>query len=133
MAESSFRRYFDVFTARPGSKKAEQHGRFAIPGESTMELPEGRVRIYYDINWGQPGDESGLDHPDDLEVRISAVDTGEEIPIRRKLASAVNSHETKNFTRCYVGRIEAPRQGQYKVTAKASTPASEEPHLSLGR
>ena len=98
-----------------------------------MELPKGRVRIYYDVNWGETGDDSGFDAPDDLEVTITAVDTGEEIPIRRKLSSSVSSREKKDFSRSYLGRIEAPRAGQYKVKATATADPSEAPHLSLGK
>ncbi len=133
MADSTFSRYFDVFTAKSGSKKAEKHGRFAIPGEATMLLPQERVRIYYDVNWGDTSEDSNFDAPEDLEVKITSVATGEEIPVRRKLASAVSSKQTKNFSRGYIGRIEVPQEGEYKVEATASTPASEEPHLSLGK
>ena len=133
VAESSFKRYFDVFSARPGSRHADKHGRFAVPGEMTTQLPAGRVRIYYDVNWGDTSESSTFDAPDDLEVKITAIDTGDEVPIRRKLASSVNAKETANFSRGYIGRIEVPREGEYKVEASASTPASEEPHLSLGK
>jgi hypothetical protein len=133
VAESSVKRFFDVFSAKPGSRHADKHGRFAIPGESTMQLPAGRVRIYYDVNWGDTSEDSNFDAPDDLQVKVTSIDTGEEVPIRRKLASSVSARQTRNFSRGYIGRIEVEREGEYKVEASASTPASEEPHLSLGK
>ena len=130
---SSFVRFFDVFTARPGGRHADKHGRFAIPGETTIQLPPGRVRIYYDVNWGDTSEDSSFDAPDDLEVKVTESATGEEVPIRRKLAYGQSSKQTRNFSRGYIGRIEVAREGEYKVEASASTPASEEPHLSLGK
>jgi hypothetical protein len=132
VGDSSFSRYFDVFTAHPGSKKAEQYGRFPIPGEQAIQLPEGRVRIYFDTATGSPGDESGFAPPEDLSVAVVDEQTGEEVPIRHKLSSSVNSQETSSFTRTYVGRMEITHEGSYKVSA--SQPGDyPEPHLSLGR
>jgi len=133
VSDSNFSRFFDVFTAKSGSKNADKHGRFPIPGEMSAQLPQGRVRIYYDVNWGDTSEDSSFDAPDDLDVKITAVDTGEEVPIRRKLSFGESSRVTKNFSRGYVGRIEVPREGEYKVEATVSTPASEAPHLSLGK
>ena len=132
MADSAFSRYFDVFTARPGSKKAARFGRFAVPGEETLELPEGRVRIYYDENEGNPSDDSGWDHPDDLKVSIASAVTGEEVPIRFKLSFGQSSSEKRHFARAYVGRVEIPSAGSYKVTATVTNPSPRDPHVSLG-
>jgi hypothetical protein len=132
VGDRAFSRYFDVFTAHPGSKKADQHGRFPIPGDETMRLPKGRVRIYFETATGSPGDESGLAPPGELSVAVIDEQTGEEVPIRHKLSSSVNSSETSSFTRTYVGRVELPHEGSYKVSA--SHPGDyPEPHLSLGR
>ena len=133
VTDSSFSRFFDVFTAKAGSKHADRHGRFPVPGEATLQLPQERVRIYYDVNWGDTSEDANFDAPDDLEVKITEVATGEEVPIRRKLGSAVSAKQTRNFSRGYIGRIEVPREGDYKVEVTVSTPASEEPHLSLGK
>jgi hypothetical protein len=133
MGDSAFSRYFDVFTARPGSKKADQHGRFSIPGEQTLQLPKGRVRIYFDTATGSPGDESGFAPPSDLSVKVVDEGTGEEVPIREKLSFGVSSHETKSFTRTYIGRIEVPHDGTYKVSATTQpSDTYPEAHLSLG-
>jgi hypothetical protein len=132
VSDSAFRRYFDVFTARPGSKNADRHGRFSIPGEQTLELPKGRVRIYFDTATGSPGDESGFSPPGDLAVAVIDEQTGEEVPIRHKLSVGVSSHETSKFTRTYIGRMEVPHAGAYKVSATQPSGGYPEPHLSLG-
>src|SRR5262245_35540972 len=119
-----------MFTARSGSKKAAQYGRFPIPGEETMQLPAGRVRIYFDTTTGSPGLEGGTPDPDELSVAVIDEQSGDELPIQ--LAPGVNARETQSFTRTYVGRLEIPHEGSYKV--KASQPGDyPEPHLSLGR
>jgi hypothetical protein len=133
VTDSNFSRFFDVFTAKAGSKHADRHGRFPVPGDTTLHLPQERVRIYYDVNWGDTSEDSNFDAPDDLEVKITEVATGEEVPIRRKLGFGVSATQTKNFSRGYIGRIEVPREGDYKVEATASADPSEEPHLSLGK
>ena len=132
MGDSGFSRYFDVFTARPGSKKADQHGRFSIPGEQTLELPKGRVRIYFDTAMGDTSDDSGFSPPEDLSVSVVDEQTGEEVPIRHKLSFGVSSNETSSFTRTYVGRMELPHAGPYKVSASQPGGGYPEPHLSLG-
>jgi hypothetical protein len=132
VGDSAFSRYFDVFTAKPGSKKAEEYGRFPIPGEQTVQLPQGRVRIYFDTAMGDTSDESGLSPPDELVVAVVDEQTGEEVPIRHKLSFGVSSKETGSFSRTYVGRMEIQHEGSYKVSA--SEPGDyPEPHLSLGR
>ncbi|MGH2982863.1 MAG: hypothetical protein ACRDK5_01195 [Solirubrobacterales bacterium] len=132
MSDSAFSRYFDVFTARSGSKKADQHGRFSIPGEQMLELPKGRVRIYFDTATGSPGDESGFSPPSDLSVKVVDEQTGEDVPIRHKLSFGVSSHETRKFTRTYIGRMDVPHAGAYKVSATQPSGGYPEPHLSLG-
>jgi hypothetical protein len=131
MGDSVFSRFFDVFTARPGSKVADQYGRFSIPGEQSLDLPEGRVRIYFDTTAGSPG-EDALGTPDDLSVKIVDEQSGEELPIRYKLSVGASSAETGSGTRTYVGRIEVPHEGTYRVSASQPSGGYPEPHLSLG-
>jgi hypothetical protein len=132
MGDSAFSRYFDVFTAKTSSKKADQHGRFAIPGEQTLQLPQGRVRIYFDTAISDRGDDSGFSPPDDLSVKVVDEQTSAEVPIRYKLSFGVSSHEKKNFARTYVGRMEIPHAGSYTVTAAQPGGGYPEPHLGLG-
>ena len=133
MGASVFARYFDVFTSKPGSPDAERHGRFAVPGEQVVELPQGRVRIYYDEAYGFPADDNSFQPPRDLEVSIADADSGEDVPIRLKLRLGAACIEHNDFSRAYVGRIEVPRAGRYRVVARVQQPSPHDPHLSLGK
>lgn len=129
---SSFIRFFDVFSARPSGSDAAKHGSFAIPGESVVELPQGRVRIYYEKAEGEPGDDSGFKPPDSLQVKVASADSGEELPVRHKLPFGEAAHETAQFGRSYVGRIEVQSAGRYRVEASVETD-DPSPHLALGK
>ena len=131
MTGSVFSRYFDVFSAKPGSPDADRHGRFAVPGEETFELSKGRVRIYYDEARSWLGDDT-FRAPRDLEVSIAEADSGTVVPIRFKLLLGGASAAVQGFVRTYVGRVEIPHDGRYRVRAHVEEPPPHDPHLSLG-
>jgi hypothetical protein len=124
--------FFDLLTARPGSKKATRYGRFAVPGEATTELPDGRVRVYYDEVIDLRNDEGGFDAPDDLEVTVVDAATGAAVPIRLKPADQVSSSAKRAMARSYVGRFETPKAGAYVIRATVGQASPNDPHLSLG-
>lgn len=132
MANGSFGRFFDVFTAKPGSDKAFQYGRFALPAEEKVELPAGRVRIYFETSASDLQDDSSFKAPDDLSVRITGA-AGGEVPIRHKLKHGVRSAESRGFARTYVGRVEVPSEGTYTVAATRPSGDFPDPHLALGK
>ncbi len=132
MGGSVFSRYFDVFTARPGrptlivmvgSQSQESRPwsyRRAACG-STTTLPAVIPAIMR---------RSGP--PSDLEVSIRDATTGEDVPIRLKLAVGAASKERSDFARTYIGRVEITHAGRYRVTARLPNPQPDDPHLSLG-
>ena len=133
MGGSVFSRYFDVFTAKPGGAGADQFGRFPVPGEQTLDLPQGRVRIYYDVAQGYPGSDHTFRAPRDFRVTIADAETGEAVPIRLKLPLGGSSVERNDFARTYIGRVEIAKAGRYRVTASLDAPQPDEPHVSLGK
>ena len=103
---------FDVFSARPGAAAAARYGRVPVPGQATLDLPAGLVRIYYEVDGGAG---SAFHPPADLVVAVRD-GAGVDVPIRKKLTYGRASHRTRGSEgRTYVGRIEVPRAGAYVV------------------
>jgi hypothetical protein len=121
---------FDVFTAGPGNAAAARYGRLPVPGEATLELPAGLVRIYYEVDGGAG---SAFQPPADLVVAVHDA-AGTEVPVRHKLRYGRASQRTWGGEgRTYVGRIEVPRAGAYVVAARRTAVGlHENPQVCLG-
>lgn len=125
-------RFLDVFSAQPGSAAAWRHGHVPIPGEETLELPAGTVRIYYEVDQGATNPNFGP--PDALVVRVRDA-AGDELPIRTKLRfGSATSKVITGEGRAYLGRFEVARPGSHRVSADVTAPgaAEENARLCLG-
>ena len=126
-----WRRFLDLFSAHPGSAKAERYGRFAVPGDAVLDLPSGTARIYYDEAIGGDNDE-GFDAPDDLQVELAPAAGGPPLPIRFKSPSQTSSSQKRTMSRAYLGRVDIPTAGRYRVTVRAAQQPPNDPHVSVG-
>jgi hypothetical protein len=124
-------RFFDVYAAQPDGAAAARHGRVPIPGEATLELPAGRVRIYYEVDEGATS--TRFQPPEQLVVRVRDA-AGDRLPIRAKLKnSTAASRVATGFGRTYVGRFEVSRPGPHSVSAELTAPgAAQGARLCLG-
>lgn len=132
MADDTVGGFFDLLTARPGSKKAARYGRFAVPGEAKLDLPKGRIRIYYDEAIDVRSDSSTFDAPADLEVTVADAEIGSSVPIRVKPRDQISSSGRRDLARTYVGRVELPRAGRYLIKVVVAEASTHDPHVSLG-
>jgi hypothetical protein len=94
-------------------------GEAAVPGETTLTFPAGRVRISYDEERrGRSVDSDGGKPwpgiPGGLEVTIRAAAGGDPLEINQKWSTSEYSTLKRIGTR--YGKLEVPADGDYVVS-----------------
>jgi hypothetical protein len=103
---------------------SEELGRFAIPGETELDLPAGKVKLRY-----QHRRESMQKTPmglPELEVSVVPVGGGEALAVRPPRGSTGGSGG--KLQTMPVGSVEVPAEGRYRI-AVANRVQRTEPHL----
>lgn len=115
-----------VFEMVKGADEADKYGRISLPGKGTLDLPEGRVALYYEERVTLP-ENSSLDAP--AGIRVSAR-REETIKSEKAVSNAVNL-DGRSLTEW--GKLEIPQAGEYRVTARSREPGSNRPAVTFGR
>lgn len=125
-----FKRTRDLFAAKPASTAAGRHGRVPVPGEVTLELPAGVVRVYYEVDEGGSG--AFVHAPAGLEVRVRD-HTGAELPLTPKNRFSQSVYRGPDGSgRSYVGQVEVGRAGPHVVSAELEGATPVPARLCLG-
>jgi hypothetical protein len=110
-----------------GSKDADLYGRVPLPGKRMLDLPAGKVALYYEERVTLNDDDS-LDVPDGLVVVA-----------RRELRRVHSEHSTPNAINLdgrslrEFGKLELPTAGRYQVRARSKEGGSNSPAVTLGK
>jgi hypothetical protein len=125
---------YRVFRSRA---RADDYGRFMVPGESTVTLPAGgKLRISYQEEYQAGGDEDSIDFgvPAALRVEVTGP-SGEALEIKgpgfRGMGESLNTG--RGWSRALVGSIEITQPGDYTVTAGPEIEGGVEPKILLGK
>jgi hypothetical protein len=125
---------YRVFRSRA---RADDYGRFMIPGESTVTLPAGgKLRISYQEEYQAGGDEDSIDFgvPTGLRVEVTGP-SGEALEIKgpgfRGMGESLNTG--RGWSRALVGTLEITQPGDYTVTAGPEIEGGVEPKILLGK
>ncbi|HEX8648003.1 MAG TPA: hypothetical protein VF715_14005 [Thermoleophilaceae bacterium] len=110
-----------------GADEADKYGRIDLPGSGAIELPEGRVALYYEEHVTLSENES-LDVPSGL--RVVARRENEVVKSQKTVHNAVNT--TGRSLREFA-KLEIPRAGRYRVSARSSSPGGNDPGVTLGK
>ena len=116
-----------IFKMVEGAGEADKYGRIDLPGSGQIELPEGRVALYYEERVTLSENDS-LDLPSGL--RVVARRENEVVRSQKTVQNAVNT--TGRSLREFA-KLEIPRAGRWKVTARSSSRGSNNPGVTLGR
>jgi hypothetical protein len=124
---------YRVFGSR---KSAGEYGSFAVPGESTIVVPAGKLKISYQEEYkaSSSGDTIDFGVPGQLQVTVTNDSTGEQMEIKgpgfRGMGESLNTGS--GWSRALVGTIQIAQPGSYTVKAE---PAIEgvEPKILLGK
>ena len=124
--------------AREEEAELRRYGAVPIPGEATVALPAGEIRISYRESTKAPTHEVGAAFaaPESLEISIRPAAGGPPVDIDTDAQfdsftiGARNVRPALSVTG--VGRVEVAAAGDYVVTARVDPTGLTQPHLLLG-
>ena len=122
-----------VFKSRAS---ADDYGRFMIPGEATVTVPAGKLKIAYQEEYKAPSHDDEIDFgvPSALQVTVTNAATGEEMPIMgpgfRGMGESLNTGS--GWSRALVGTVQVAEPGSYTVSASPAIDGVE-PKILIGK
>ena len=90
----------------------DKYGKVTVPGEGLVTLEEGPVVIHYEARANLP-DDSSIDAPDDLQVRVTRLGDGAALEFED--GSHISSYAVGSINGTSVWRAEVPADGRYGV------------------
>jgi hypothetical protein len=119
-----------------GRRSADDYGAIPVPGQTTVALPTGRVKLSYQEGYkaSSSGDSIDFDVPAALEVRVVSP-AGEALEIKGPGFKGTGSvtDTGKNWSRARVGAVQVTEPGEYTVTAVGELQNAVEPQLLVGK
>jgi hypothetical protein len=125
-----------IYRVFRGRARADDYGMFMVPGESTVTLSSGKLRISYQEEYQAGGGEDSIDFgvPAALQVQVTGP-TGEAMEIKgpgfRGMGESLNTG--RGWSRALVGTIDVTQPGDYTVTAGPAIEDGVEPKILLGK
>jgi hypothetical protein len=119
-----------------GRASADDYGRFMVPGETTVALPAGKLKISYQEEYKAGGTEDTIDFgvPAALQVQVTGP-SGESVEIKgpgfRGMGASLDTGS--GWSRALVGTVEITEPGSYTVTAGPAIEGGVEPKILLGK
>ncbi len=125
--------FYRVFAGR---RSAGEYGAIAVPGQTTLTLPIGKVKLSYQEAYKASGGEGQIDFdvPSALEVSVVSP-TGESLDIQgpglKGMGSVVDTG--RNWSRARVGTVQVAQPGDYTITARGDIQGAIEPRVMIGK
>lgn len=125
--------FFLVFRSR---RTADDYATFAVPGEATVMLPAGTLKLSYQESYKAPssGDSIDFDVPSALSVTVRAP-TGETLDINgpgfRGMGASLNTGG--GWSRALIGTVQITQAGEHTVAAQGELPNAIEPQVLIGK
>jgi hypothetical protein len=120
-----------------GRASADDYGRFMVPGEATVTVPAGKLKISYQEEYKAGGGEDTIDFgvPAQLQVKVTNDATGQELPITGPgiKGMGANLDTGSGWSRARVGTVEISEPGSYTVSAEPGIEGGVEPKILLGK
>ena len=119
-----------------GRASADDYGSFPVPGETTITVPEGKLKISYQEEYeaSSTGDSIDFGTPAALQVQVIGPD-GNPMEIKgpgfRGMGQSLNTGS--GWSRALVGTVEITQPGSYTVKAGPETEGGVEPKILLGK
>jgi hypothetical protein len=124
---------YRVFGSRAS---ADDHGAFPVPGEATVVLGPGKLKISYQEEYKAASTEHSIEFgtPAALQVEVTGPD-GNPLEIKgpgfRGMGSSLNTGS--GWSRALVGTVQITEPGSYTVTAGPEIEGGVEPKILLGK
>jgi hypothetical protein len=124
--------YF-VFASR---RSADDYGAIPVPGETTVALPAGKVRLSYQESYKARGTEDSIDFgvPAALEITVESP-TGEALELKGPgFKGTGSSLDTgSGWSRARIGTAQITQPGPHTVTARGELQNAIEPQVLIGK
>ncbi|HKP90593.1 MAG TPA: hypothetical protein VJT75_11555 [Thermoleophilaceae bacterium] len=110
-----------------GTDDADLYGRVKLPGKKMLDLPAGKVALYYEERVTLDEDDS-LDVPDGL--RVVAKRELRKIRSERGVPNSINldGRSLREW-----GKLDVPAAGRYRVRTRSKERGSNSPAVTLGK
>ena len=124
---------FLVFRSR---RTADDYGKVPVPGQATVALPAGKLKLSYQESYKARGTEDSIDFgvPAGLQVTVESP-AGEALEIKgpgfHGMGSSLNTGS--GWSRALIGAIQIAEPGPYIVTAQGDLPKAIEPQVLIGK
>jgi hypothetical protein len=123
---------YSVFRTR---RRAGNYGFVQVPGNASVTLPAGKVRLRYQEAYKAKSDGDDIDFgvPAALEVTVVSP-IGAEVEIKGPgIAGAGSSTDTgSNWSRALIGTVTVEHAGLYEVSAQGDLPNAVDPRVLIG-
>ena len=123
-----------VFKSRAS---ADDYGMFMVPGNTTVTVPAGKLRISYQDEYKASSDGDDIDFgvPGQLKVAVTNEATGEPVEIKgpgfRGMGESLNTGS--GWSRALVGTIQVSEPGSHTVKAEPAIEGGVEPKILIGK
>ncbi len=125
---------YRVFKSRAS---AGDYGSFPVPGETTVTVPAGKLKISYQESYkaSSSGDSIDFGTPAALQVQVTSAAGGDPLPIKgpgfRGMGGSLNTGS--GWSRSLVGTVQIPEPGSYTITAGPAIEGGVEPQILVGK
>jgi hypothetical protein len=124
---------FLVFRSR---RTADDYAKFPVPGEATVMLQPGKLKLSYQESYKAPGTGDSIDFgvPSALDVTVMAP-TGAAMDVKgpgfRGMGASLNTGS--GWSRALIGTVQVTQTGEYTITASGDLPNAIEPQILVGK
>jgi hypothetical protein len=123
---------YRVFASRASR---DDYGTFMVPGESTVTVPAGKLKVSYQEEYKAGGTEDSIDFgvPSQLEVTVTNA-AGEQLEVKGPgFRGTGESLDTgSGWSRALVGTLQITEPGSYTVKAEPAIEGGVEPRILIG-
>lgn len=124
---------FLVFRSR---RTADDYAKFPVPGETTVMLQPGKLKLSYQESYKAPSTADSIDFgvPSALTVTVTAP-TGETMGLKGPgiggMGASLNTGS--GWSRALIGTVQVTQTGEHTITASGDLPDAIEPQILVGK
>jgi len=121
----------------PGYANANAYGAIPVPGETTVDLPAGKLKLTYQESKKVGGDEDTIYFgvPASVSVEVTPASGGGALEIKGVGFKGMGSNVStmKDESRAQIGSIKIASPGSYTVKATGGDADAVEPQILIGK
>jgi len=124
---------FLVFRSR---RTADDYGKIPVPGQTTVALSAGKLKLSYQESYKAGGTEDSIDFGVPAALQVTVESPGGQAlelngPGFRGMGESLNTGS--GWSRALIGTVQITEPGAYTVTAQGDLPNAIEPQILIGK